>query len=98
MSRYRRPVSHSSDCSTAKALTNRRHDVLLGKILTTRVRRFISWFSARTIRGAHTPAVRLGEGQGRKALLDVLLEKFGDPGMAYAPAGRQLPSVPSSHS
>jgi hypothetical protein len=51
-----------------------------------------------TIRGAHTPAVRLGEGQGRKALLDVLLEKFGDPGMAYAPAGRQLPSVPSSHS
>ena len=41
----RRPVSQSSDCSTAKAHTNRRRDVLLGKILTTRVRCFISWFS-----------------------------------------------------
>ena len=41
--------------------------------------------------------MRLGEGQARKALLDVLLEKFGDPGMAYAPASRQLGSEPQSH-
>src|SRR5215208_2552726 len=43
MSRLRLPVTHSSDCSTQSAVTSLRHALRLGKILTTRVRRFISW-------------------------------------------------------
>jgi hypothetical protein len=38
-------VIHSSLCSTAKAVTSLRHNSLFGKILTTLVRRFISWLS-----------------------------------------------------
>ena len=36
-------MAHSSDRSTAKAVTKLRHASGFGKILTTLVRRFISW-------------------------------------------------------
>ena len=42
--------------------------------------------------GADAPAVRFGEGQAREALLEMLFEMFGDPGMTLAPPGCQLTS------
>lgn len=43
MSRYTRPASHSSLCSTHKAVISRRQALGFGKIRTTRVRRLSSW-------------------------------------------------------
>jgi hypothetical protein len=43
MSRQRLPVTHSSDYSTARALTSLKHAPRFWKIFTTRVLRFISW-------------------------------------------------------
>jgi len=50
-----------------------------------------------TVGGADAPPVRLRESQARKALLYVLLYVFGDLGMAFAPAVRQLASEPQRH-
>src|SRR5690606_4573315 len=61
ISRYFRPESHSSLCSTHNAVTSRRQASRFGKILTTLVLRFSSWLKRSrpfVVRGRSTLALR----------------------------------------